>query len=214
MSVRESLRAALRDFYENSWRLVPLNAVLSLGLVGVLYAASFVQAALFLLLLLFPLALAVMHCAVELAREGVFAGGCLRAGLRRHWRRGLQLGVLNVVIVGGGAFGIAFYARGSSTTWPLAFVLAYVVVAFLVYQLVLWPLAIEKPRVPLRALLRDAAAALMRRPRAAFGLAFALTLVNLAGLAAALMPFLTLTIAYSFLAAAHFALPPRPLLEG
>jgi hypothetical protein len=54
----------------------------------------------------------------------------------------------------------------------------------------------------------------MRRPRAAFGLAFALTLVNLAGLAAALMPFLTLTIAYSFLAAAHFALPPRPLLEG
>jgi hypothetical protein len=213
MSVGGSLRAALHDFYENSWRLVPLNATLSVALIVVLYAASFVQAALLLLLLLFPLALAVMHCAVQLVRDGVFAGGCLRAGLRRHWRRGLQLGVLNAVVVGGCAFGIVFYSHGS-TTWPLAFVLVYVVATFLVYQLVLWPLAIEEPRVPLRALLRDAAIALMRRPRAAFGLAVALALVNLAGLAAALMPFLTLTIAYSFLAAAHFALPPRPLVEG
>ena len=39
-------------------------------------------------------------------------------------------------------------------------------------------------------------------------------LVNLAGVAAALIPFLTLTIAYSFLAAAHFALPREPVPEG
>lgn len=37
-------------------------------------------------------------------------------------------------------------------------------------------------------------------------------LVNLAGVAAAVMPFLTLTVAYSFLAVAHFALP-RPIPE-
>ena len=30
----------------------------------------------------------------------------------------------------------------------------------------------------------------------------------------ALMPFLTLTVAYSFLAAAHFVLPRPPLLEA
>jgi hypothetical protein len=48
---------------------------------------------------------------------------------------------------------------------------------------------------------------------AATGLALALLLVNLAGLAAAVLPFLTMTIAYSALAAARFALPPTPLTE-
>jgi hypothetical protein len=38
------------------------------------------------------------------------------------------------------------------------------------------------------------------------GLAVALLVVNAVGLAAALLPFLTLTIAFSFLALAHFAL--------
>jgi hypothetical protein len=42
----------------------------------------------------------------------------------------------------------------------------------------------------------------------------ALAIVNLAGLAAALLPFLTVTIAYSFLAAARFALPPNPTQEA
>jgi hypothetical protein len=40
-------------------------------------------------------------------------------------------------------------------------------------------------------------------------LGFALLLVNAAGIAAAVMPFLTLTVAYTFLATAHFVLP-RP----
>ena len=39
--------------------------------------------------------------------------------------------------------------------------------------------------------------------------AFALLLVNLAGIAAAVMPFLTITVAYSFVAVAHFVLPPE-----
>jgi len=47
-----------------------------------------------------------------------------------------------------------------------------------------------------------------------FVLSDALLAVNLVGLAAAVVPFLTLTIAYSFLAAAHFALPPNSTLEG
>jgi hypothetical protein len=33
--------------------------------------------------------------------------------------------------------------------------------------------------------------------------------VNVAGIAAAVMPFLTLTVAYTFLATAHFVLPPQ-----
>jgi hypothetical protein len=54
----------------------------------------------------------------------------------------------------------------------------------------------------------DAGRTVVARPVQAVVLGLALALVNLAGIAAAIMPFLTLTIAYTFLAAAHFALPP------
>jgi hypothetical protein len=54
----------------------------------------------------------------------------------------------------------------------------------------------------------DAARALLQRPVQTFVLTVALLAINVAGLAAAALPFLTLTIAYSFLAAAFFVLPP------
>ena len=38
--------------------------------------------------------------------------------------------------------------------------------------------------------------------------------MNALGALAALLPLLTLTVAYSFLAAARFALPPQPLPEA
>jgi hypothetical protein len=53
----------------------------------------------------------------------------------------------------------------------------------------------------------DALSDFLARPLTAFGFALALVVVNALGIAAGVMPFLTLTIAYSFLAAAHFALP-------
>jgi hypothetical protein len=39
-------------------------------------------------------------------------------------------------------------------------------------------------------------------------------LVNVVGVAAAVLPFLTLTISYSFLVSAHFALPKNPAREA
>jgi hypothetical protein len=214
MTVRGSLRSALGDFYGNSWRLVPANAFLTFVLLAVLVAASYVQLALVGLVLVFPVALALMHVAVVLARDRVLESGCFADGLRAHWRRGLQLGAANLLVLGGGAFGIAFYARGSTATLPFAFALGYLLVSFCVLQLLLWPLAVDEPHAPLHAIARRATAELFRRPATTFGLAVALLLVNAAGLAAAVLPFLTLTIAYSFLAAAHFALPRRPLPEG
>ena len=70
VSVSTSLRGALRDFYEHSWRLVVLNVVLSFCVLAILAAASFWAPAVVLLLLLGPLAAALMHCAVSLVREG------------------------------------------------------------------------------------------------------------------------------------------------
>ena len=54
-----------------------------------------------------------------------------------------------------------------------------------------------------------AAALAARRPGATLVIGLALLLVNLAGIAAAVMPFLTITLAYSFVAVAHFVLPPE-----
>ena len=82
-----------------------------------------------------------------------------------------------------------------------------------VLQLHLWPLAAAHPEDSLRALLTRTGTALVHRLGATLRLGLVLLLVNLLGLAAAVMPFLTLTIAYSFLAAAHFALAPERLRE-
>jgi hypothetical protein len=49
----------------------------------------------------------------------------------------------------------------------------------------------------------------LRRPDAV-GLALVLLGINIVGLIAGVVPFLTLTVAYSFLAAAHFTLPREP----
>jgi hypothetical protein len=65
----------------------------------------------------------------------------------------------------------------------------------------------REPEAPLRDAASRAFELLLRRPRPVLGLGVALLLVNVAGVVAALMPFLTLTVAYSFLAAAHFVFP-------
>ena len=63
-------------------------------------------------------------------------------------------------------------------------------------------------------MLSDALRTLTGRPSAALALALLLLLVNVLGALAALLPLLTLTVAYSFLAAARFALPPQPVTEA
>jgi len=208
----EALRLALRDFYANSWRLVPANAALGLLLVLVVAAVLATRAALVLLVLAGPVAAAVVHCAVTLVRTGEVRTVTAVEGLRLHWRRGLALGAAGTALVGLGVLAVGFYAR-SLHAWPLAFVTLYLVAACGVYQVVLWTIAIAEPEQPLAAAAREAAELIARRPGATVALGAALLLVNAIGVAAALMPFLTLTVAYSFLAAAHFALP-HPISEG
>jgi len=204
MSVRTAMRAALRDLYEHSWRFGLLNAALSVVVLLLLLAASFAHPVLYLLVAVGPVAAALMHCAVRVQqtddlrlREGL-------TGLRLHWRRGLALaalvGVAAVLVV----MSVAFYAYRA---WPVAAVAVAVAVLFAVWQLHVWPLAIARRRERFGDVLRDAGRALAERPVASIGLALALTLVNVVGAGLGILPLLTLTIAYSALAAAHFALP-------
>jgi hypothetical protein len=206
MSAGASLRLAIGDLYRNSWRLVPVNAALGFVLVFSAVAAIAVHALLVLAVLAGPLATALAHCSVTVVRTGNLALGDAWAGLRLHWRRGLGLGGAGVALGVLAALAVHFYTR-SSFGWPLAFVTLYVVALLGIYAAVLTTVAVAEPELPLRVAARKAATLSAERPRATVVLGLALLLVNVAGMAAAVMPFLTLTVAYSFVAVAHFVLP-------
>jgi len=213
MSVGAALRLALRDLYEQSWRLVILNSALSAAVLVVLVMASYAPVALVLGIAVGPLVAALMHCAVSLVQEDELRLGNAIEGVRLHWRRGLELAALAGVVVVAGVVAVRSYGSAGALTWPLAFVAAYLLALFLVFQLLVWPLAVAERERSLAGVLADAGLVLVRRPAASVGLAVALLLINALGAVAALLPLLTITVAYSFVAAARFALPPQ-LVEG
>jgi hypothetical protein len=213
MKLRTALGVAAADLYHQSWRLVVLNVLLGLVILLIVLASIASPLALLLVVLVGPAALTVMHCAVTLAQTEQLRLGEAITGLRRHWRRGLALGVLVTAAVVLGAVAVPFYASMGRWAWPLAALSIYAVLVFFVVQLALWPLAVFESGRPLRQLAREAGRNVLRRPLGFAGLAFALLLVNVLGVAAAILPFLSLTIAYSFLVSAHYALPKNPARE-
>jgi hypothetical protein len=213
VTARAALRLAGRDLFQNSWRLVPVNAALGAVLVAATLATAAVHALLVLAVLAGPVAAALVHCSVTLVRTGNLTLADAGVGLRLHWRRGLQLGATGTALAVLAALAVRFYTR-TAFGWPLAFLTVYLVVLLGIYAAVLATLAIASPDRPLRLVAREAAALGAQRPGATLLLGLALLLVNLAGVAAAVMPFLTLTVAYSFVAVAHFALPRHPPEES
>jgi hypothetical protein len=103
-----------------------------------------------------------------------------------------------------GVIALRFYG---SEQWLLTIFVADVLAVFAVLQIFVWPRAIFQRDRALYRVHADALSDFLSRPLTAFGFALVLAVVNVLGIAAAVLPFLTLTIAYSFLAAAHFALP-------
>ena len=202
MSAAASLRAALGDAYHHSVRLVLLNCAVGVVVVAAAAAAAYVLPAVLIVLAAGPLVAALVHCAVVVASTGDLEWADAREGLHLHWRRGLGLGALGAAGVGLGVVAIRFYAQHG--LWPVAALSAYLLAIFCVWQLVAWPLAITGAARPLARAARE----LLRRPRAALGFGVVLVVLNTLG-AVAIIPILTLTLAYSFLAAAHFVLPPQ-----
>jgi len=213
MSLSRALGVAAADLYHQSWRLIVLNASLGLVLVGVVLVSLAIRPAILLVVLLGPAAAAVMHCTVTLAQTEELRLSEAIVGLRRHWRRGLALGAVVAGAAILGAIAVPFYSTAGTWAWPLAALSLYILLVFALFQLALWPLAVFEDGRPLRDVARDAALVVGRRPWGFAGLALALLLVNAVGVAAAILPFLTLTIAYSFLVSAHFALPKNPARE-
>lgn len=211
MGVGGALRAAAGDFYHQSWRLALLNTLLSAFVLVVVYLMVWVLPALVLLLVLVgPLAAALMHCSVKLAQEDELRFVDAVAGLRLHWRRGLVLAAANLVMALLALVALRFYG---TERWLFTIFVVDVIVVFVLVQLFLWPRVVHERERPLGHVARDALADFLSRPLAAIGFALSLLVVNALGIAAGVLPFLTLTVAYSFLAAAHFALPRSELRE-
>jgi hypothetical protein len=211
--LRTALGVAGVDLYHQSWRLVLLNVLLGAVVILIVLATLASPLALALVVLVGPAALTVMHCAVTLAQTEDLRLAEAVTGLRRHWRRGLVLGALVTAAAGVGVFVVPFYASAGQWAWPLAALSIYILLVFFIVQLALWPLAVFDASRPLREVAREAGLKVVRRPFGFAGLGLALLVVNALGVAAAILPFLSLTIAYSFLVAAHYALPKNPARE-
>jgi len=207
MKVRDAMWLALRDFYANSWRLLVVNTVLGAALVASVLAALAFPLAAVLVVAVGPIVAALVHCAVTLVRTGNLELGDAWTGFRLHWRRGLALASLGAALVALGVFGIRFYT--TTSLWPLAFLALYVLVLLAIFQLVLWTVAIAVPDLSLSGVARESVAVTVARPGQTLALGLALLLVNVAGIAAAVMPFLTLTIAYTFLVTARVLVTPE-----
>ena len=202
MNAVASLRAALGDAYHHSVRLVLLNCAVGAVVAVAAAGAAYALPAALLVLAAGPLVAALVHCAVVVVRTGSLDWADARDGLRLHWRRGLRLGALDAAGIALGVLAIRFYSHHG--LWPVAAVSAYLLAAFCVWQFLVWTFAITGEGRPFSRAARE----LLGRPRAALGLGLALVVLNGVG-AVAIIPILTLTLAYSFLAAAHFVLPPQ-----
>ena len=211
MSVGRSLGAAAVDFYHQSWRLAALNTALSAAVLVIVYLFVWVLPLLVVLLVLVgPLVASLMHCAVKLAQEDELRFGDAVAGLRLHWRRGLVLAAVNLVAAALSVIALRFYG---SERWLFTILVVDVLVVFVLVQLVLWPRVVYEREQPLAQLFAAALSDFLSRPLATIGFAVTLFVVNLLGVVAGVLPFLTLTVAYSFVAAAHYALPRSELRE-
>lgn len=213
IGVGTALRRAVVDFYDESLRLVLLNTIFSAAAITVVVLGFYAPVAFVLLLALGPLAAAFVYAAATKVETGTLRLFDALMGVRLCWRRGLVLWALVLAVGGLTVLALDFYSGAGAYAWPIAGFVLYVSGTFAVFQLLLWPIAVVERDRPFRRVLGDAGVALLRRPAAATGLAVALLVVNLAGLAAAVLPFLTMTIAYSLLAATRFALPPNPATE-
>jgi hypothetical protein len=213
MTVRGALRSALADTYHSSWRLLVVNTALTAVLTAVVILVSAFPLVLFIApLVAGPVAAALVHCIVTLIREDSFELTDAVDGLRRFWRQGFALGALTGLVLLLGVLAVSFYASASHRVLPLAALSAYVIALAALIVLVAWPLAIADPERGIRDALGRAWLLALRSPFRLIALGTALVVVNVLG-AITVLPLLTLTVAYSFLATARLVLPPPNLEE-
>jgi len=211
-----AVRAALVDFYFNSWRLVPANAIWGAGLfLLVLLVFSWTLAALLVLVLLTLPTAGLFRMATLIVRQQPVAFsdalGAWRQFLRPALLTGLVLSIISLVL---GANMVVGFASGEPLGWALATAAAWGLVATWAVALPFWPLLLDPVRagVPIGDRLRVSATLVVASPVRYAGLLLVVLVVLIAStiLFAAL---LTISIAFVALLLSHYTLPAADRLE-
>lgn len=210
-----AIRAAVTDFYFNSWRLVPANLLWGVGVLVLLVAASVVPAAIFLAPLLSLPAAWVFRIAGMIGRgqPASFWDGAAA------WRSPLPVLLLGVAFVASGAIFIGNIAIGITSDtlvgWAIATLAFWGLVAEWLLAWTVWPLLFDPARAgwPVRDRLRLAVLLVLAHPRQIGGLGLVF-LVVIAVSTVAFVALLTVSVAFSALVAARYVLPAADRLEA
>jgi uncharacterized membrane protein YesL len=210
------VRAAIEDFYFNSWRLVPANLLWSATLIAVL-AASLVSplAALALPIVALPTA-GLFRMSALIARGAEVSFGDAIGAWRTYGGPSVLLGgalaavgaVLGVNLVTG-------VASGSVVGWSLATLAFWGLVATWVLGWAAWPLLVDPARSeqPVRARLRIAVTVALARPSLMLTLGILLAVVLVVS-TIAVAALATVSMAFAALVATRTVLPVADRIDG
>jgi hypothetical protein len=215
-SLRAALRAAATDFYFHSWRLLPANILWAAVVLGILAAALLLPP----LILLAPLAAlpiaGIFRMATRIVRgESVSFWDGLDAW-RGEVRPALALGTgLVVALVVLGFNVVSGLVSDGLLGWALATLAFWGLVAAWLYAWVAWPILLDPARVtsPARQRLRLAALLVLAHPLRVGALGLVLLVLCVAS-AVAMVPLLTVSVAFSALVSARYVLPAADRLEA
>jgi hypothetical protein len=213
--VSAAIRAAVTDFYFNSWRLVPANLLWGVTFLLIVVAGTIVPAALFLAPVLALPAAWVFRIAGLIGRgePASFWDGAAA------WRSPLPVLLLGVAFGASAAIFIGNIAIGITSDAPIGWAIATLAFWGLVVEWLLawtvWPLLFDPTRAgrPVRDRLRLAVLLVLAHPRQIGGLGL-VCLVCLVASTVAFVALLTISVAFTALVAARYVLPAADRLEA
>jgi hypothetical protein len=215
-SLGGSLRQGLVDFYYNSWRLVPANAVWASVLLIVLgVTAVWLPLAALTALLAVPVA-GISRMAALIVRGESVAFTDFLDGMRRFLAPALATGLASVALAGVFTTNVAVgLGVGGLVGWTLSAFALYGDIGLAVLLVAWWPLLVDPRRQDrsLRDRLKLAALVVVRWPgrMTALTLTIGIVLIVSIVLFAALI---TVAVAYMCLVGGRFVLPIADRLES
>jgi len=179
---------SLKGFWEDFVLLVTLDLIWSLSVLLMiapifLLGSTYPLPALILSFLLFwPLPIvsaALCFVTSEIARGKAVRWGTFAVGLRRYWRKGLIVALINLVVLGLISINIRFYGFVVEGAWTNFAVSAWIVVGlyWLIAQIYWFPMILELESEKVLVALRNALALVIISPGFSLLLAIVLSLL-------------------------------------
>jgi uncharacterized membrane protein YesL len=215
-SIGGAVRAAGRNAYYHSWRLLPANVIWVTTAIVLATAALVVPVALLLLPLLALPTAGIFRVTTRIARGQAVSFWDAMDAWRIDVGRTLAIGtVVTVTTLVLGFNLISGLSSESALGWALATLAAWGIVATWLLAWIGWPLIADPDRAHLRFgdRLRLAALLLLAHPVRIGALGIVLA-IFLALSAVAIVALLTISVSFAALVASQYALPGADRLEG